>query len=151
MKENKSGARVEIPILPELAAVLKKARASGGESADEYVWPALAKDYGRYRQHISALIGIVFMRARIERQTDRPDGKRRANVAGCHALRTTWITRALSADVPTELVRRVSGHSGVEVVLKQTFQPSRAEMQDAILKAFNPPPTKKMGKAKRKE
>ena len=55
---------------------------------------------------------------------------------GFHALRTTWITKALTAGVPVELVRRVSGHSGVEVVMKHYFHPNRDAFKKAILGAF---------------
>ena len=35
-----------------------------------------------------------------------------------NALRATWVTLALAAGVPVELVRRVTGHASVEIVLK---------------------------------
>jgi integrase len=146
VKTHKSGARVEIPILPDLAVELKKA--GGGGAEDAFVWPEMAEFYRRSPGLVSALFMRAFDRASISTTVKR-ESKRAANVAGFHALRTTWITRALSAGVPTELVRRVSGHSGVEVVLKHYFQPGRAELKDAILKAFKPTPAKKKGKAKK--
>ena len=39
---------------------------------------------------------------------------------------------ALSAGVPMELVRRVTGHSTVEVVLKHYFRPKREEFRRAL-------------------
>ena len=38
---------------------------------------------------------------------------RRGSVRGWHSFRVTWITLALSAGVPMEIVRRVSGHAAV--------------------------------------
>ncbi len=57
-------------------------------------------------------------------------------IKGFHSLRTTWITMALSADVPMELVRRVTGHSTVEVVLKHYFRPGREAFRAALGKAL---------------
>ena len=39
---------------------------------------------------------------------------------------------ALSAGVPMELVRRVTGHSTVEVVLKHYFRPGREAFRNAL-------------------
>lgn len=49
-----------------------------------------------------------------------------------HSLRTTWITMALSAGVPMELVRRVTGHATVDVVLKHYFRPGRDEFRKVL-------------------
>jgi hypothetical protein len=56
----------------------------------------------------------------------------KASVKDFHSLRTTWITMALSAGVPMELVRRVTGHSTVEVVLKHYFRPGREAFRTAL-------------------
>ena len=45
---------------------------------------------------------------------------------GCvHSFRVTWITLALAAGVPLELVQRVTGHRTVEVVMKHYFRQGR--------------------------
>jgi integrase len=49
------------------------------------------------------------------------NGKRRASVHDFHSFRVTWITLALAAGVPLELVQRVTGHRTVEVVMKHYF------------------------------
>ena len=43
---------------------------------------------------------------------------------------------ALSAGVPMELVRRVTGHSTVEVVLKHYFRPGREAFRTALQMAM---------------
>jgi hypothetical protein len=48
----------------------------------------------------------------------------------------TWITLALAAGVPLELVQRVTGHRTVEVVMKHYFRPGREDFRAAILKAM---------------
>jgi len=62
----------------------------------------------------------------------RDDARHKASVKDFHSLRTTWITMALSAGVPMELVRRVTGHSTVEVVLKHYFRPGREAFRSAL-------------------
>jgi hypothetical protein len=53
-----------------------------------------------------------------------------------HALRATFVTLALSAGVPVELVRRVTGHATVEVVLKHYFHPGREALRAALADAM---------------
>jgi len=63
---------------------------------------------------------------------DRENGIRAASVRDFHSFRTTWITLALMARIPMELVRMVTGHRTVEVVLKHYFHPDG----DAIRRTF---------------
>ncbi|MCZ7636840.1 MAG: hypothetical protein M5U12_12825 [Verrucomicrobia bacterium] len=69
-------------------------------------------------------------------QAERENGKRRASVRDFHSFRVTWITLALAAGVPLELVQRVTGHRTVEVVMKHYFRPGREDFRAAIFKAM---------------
>lgn len=69
-------------------------------------------------------------------QAVRPNGLRRASIRDFHSFRVTWITLALAAGVPLELVQRVTGHRTVEVVMKHYFRPGREDFRTAILKAM---------------
>jgi hypothetical protein len=40
-----------------------------------------------------------------------------------HSFRVTWVTLALTAGVPLELVQKVTGHKTTDIVLKHYFQP----------------------------
>ena len=62
--------------------------------------------------------------------------RRRGNVKGWHSFRTTFITLALSAGMPMELVRRVTGHTTVDVVLKHYFRPGREQFRVALQAAM---------------
>jgi hypothetical protein len=73
--------------------------------------------------------------ARVTR-VEREHGQRAASVRDWHALRTTFVTLALSAGVPLELVRRVTGHATVEVVLKHYFRPDREQFRAALTGAL---------------
>ena len=74
--------------------------------------------------------------SRGELHRSREFGIRRASVRDFHSFRVTWITLALAAGVSIELVRKVTGHASVEIVLKNYFQPNsehfRAILQSAL-------------------
>ena len=57
---------------------------------------------------------------------------RRGSVRGWHAFRTSFVTMALSAGMPMELVQRVTGHSTVAVVQKHYFRPGREQFKKAF-------------------
>jgi hypothetical protein len=69
------------------------------------------------------------------RQRDRT-GLRRGSIRDFHSFRVTWITLALAAGVPLELVQRVTGHRTVEVVMKHYSRSGREDFRQAILKAM---------------
>jgi integrase len=113
----------------------------------------IEKNTGGFRATVSADLHVVetliekrFIRSRqtssirraIERVTreKRRRGLRAASVRDWHALRTTWVTLALTAGVPMELVRRVTGHATVEVVMKHYFRPDREQFKAALMGAL---------------
>ena len=75
--------------------------------------------------------GIIRASTQVKRVTGRA-----ASVRDWHALRATFVTLALSAGVPVELVRRVTGHATVEVVLKHYFHPGRDALRAALANAM---------------
>jgi len=94
---------------------------------------------------VEGLLGKEFMRVRGKNmklavkaatQVKRTKGKRAASVRDWHALRATFVTLALAAGVPVELVRRVTGHATVEVVLKHYFRPDRDQFKALLTKAM---------------
>ena len=66
----------------------------------------------------------------------RKSGLRRASVRDFHSFRVTWVTLALSANVPLELVRKVTGHKTAEIVMKHYFQPGREAFRAALQTAM---------------
>ena len=96
-----------------------------------------------YLKRIKEILGFSIVRTEREPVTikDSALGKHktglvRVNQRGFHALRATWVTLALSAGVPIELVRRVTGHSLTETVLTNYFQPGREQFQLALQTAM---------------
>ncbi len=69
-------------------------------------------------------------------QTERQNAKRRASVRDFHSFRVTWITLALAAGIPLELVQRVTGHRTAAVVLKPSFRPGREDFRQVLFKAM---------------
>jgi integrase len=231
VKTNKTGERIEFPILPLLSGVMECAKRDTGGKSDGYVFPEAAKAYAENPQSLDirlkkvlALAGFrleaddedapalpVLPEAELRKkalavvaqfQTERARAKakqifegymsgltvpevahalkiskgivstrlneiqdkvgaavfrrdqintpafrgvtvapmdedagprlKRASLRGWHSFRTSFITQALSAGIPMELVRRVTGHSTVDVVLKHYFKPGREDFSKAI-------------------
>jgi len=61
---------------------------------------------------------------------------KRGSLRGWHAFRTTFITLALSAGMPMELVQRITGHTTVSVVMKHYFRPNRDHFRQALQAAM---------------
>ncbi len=63
---------------------------------------------------------------------EREHGVRRGSVRDFHSFRVTWVTLALSAGVPMEVVKRVTGHKTTDVVLKHYFKPGKSELKETL-------------------
>ncbi len=72
----------------------------------------------------------------LQRQRDEGEGLRRASIRDFHSFRVTWVTLALSAGVPLELVQKVTGHKTTEVVLKHYFHPGEDDFRQALQTAM---------------
>lgn len=64
----------------------------------------------------------------------REHGTRRASTMDFHSFRVTWVTLALTKGIPMDLVRVVTGHRTVEIVLKHYFKPQREDLRAALQK-----------------
>ena len=71
-----------------------------------------------------------------EIHVERKEGLRRASVRDFHSFRVTWVTLALTAGVPLELVQKVTGHKTADIVLKHYFQPGREAFRQALQTAM---------------
>jgi integrase len=67
---------------------------------------------------------------------ERKGGTRSASVRDFHSFRVTWVTLALAAGVPLELVRKVTGHRNANTVLEHYFQPGREDFRRALQSAM---------------
>lgn len=151
VKTSKTGETVQIPIFPLLRGVLEKAMAEPLDREDppHYVFPHLEAHYVINPDHLTDRVRRVLRAAgfvdpgkakddaeknasRGEVQRDRPNGVRRASVRDFHSFRVSWVTVALTAGVPLEIVQRVTGHRTTEIVLKHYFQPGKEDFRRTL-------------------
>lgn len=104
----KSGARVVIPLLPQLADLLT-ARKKNAEN--ELVFPELAATYNRDSSLITKRIQDVFEKAKLTPREKRAKYKRSVAIYGAHSLRHYFVTEAMAAGWPTDLIRKITGHT----------------------------------------
>jgi integrase len=101
-----------------------------------------------YLNEIEVGTGVTFIRGKKRPVTgqsnekrgdvhvEREQGLRKASVRDFHSFRTTWITLALCAGIPFELVQQVTGHATAEIVMEHYFKPQRAQLKIAIEKSM---------------
>lgn len=128
---SKTGEVAEIPLFPILRNEIEQRPQHG-----EYIFQEAAAMYQQNPSMISHRFKKALKDAGIQTRIKREGSERKASVKDFHSLRTTWITMALSAGVPMELVRRVTGHSTVNVVLKHYFRPGREVFRQALESAL---------------
>ena len=105
----KTGKPVQIPIHPELLAMLKQAE---GGRAGEYVLPEYAAAYLKRNQTVVARIQKHFAECGIV--TAAPAQKqrvRRGVEVGFHSLRHSFVSLCARAGVPLAAVQSIVGHS----------------------------------------
>jgi integrase len=145
VKTSKTGELVQIPIFPLLYDVLAKA----APSDEPFVFPQQATMYQCNPDGITYRVRLVLRKAgffdpedakseeerkiaRGEIHQKRPNGLRQGSVRDFHSFRVTWVTLALTAGVPLELVQKITGHRTAGIVMKHYFQPGREEFRRAL-------------------
>jgi integrase len=155
VKTSKTGESVQIPIFPLLEGVLK----ATPHKDSEYVFPEHAAMYENNPDGITLRVRKVLENAGFADLADeeadpedvknangaalvpvsrgalhqeRKNGLRRASVRDFHSFRVTWVTLALTAGVPMELVQRVTGHRTAQIVQKHYFQPGEEDFRKAL-------------------
>lgn len=141
---SKTGERVDIPLFPLLYDEIK----SQPSSRSEYVFPELAKMYRSNPDGITWRVRKVLKEAgfydrpsngseedpnhRGNLHVERKVGLKKASVIDFHSFRVTWVTLALLSGVEMELIKKVTGHRTVDVVLTHYFQPGREDFRRAL-------------------
>lgn len=72
-------------------------------------------------------------------QVQRENGSRAGSVRDWHCLRTTFCTQSLEAGVSEMLLRKITGHSTLDLVLKHYFQPDVVGLHEgfaSVVKAW---------------
>ncbi len=139
IKTGKTGKIAQIPLFPLLEEELKTHRIV---SKNEYFFPKQAEMYLKNPDGVTWRVKKVLREAgfydskkkglHTEKvthianvHTKREKGLRAASIRDFHSFRVSWITLALTSGVDLELVRMVTGHKTVDIVLKHYFQPGR--------------------------
>ena len=107
-KTARTGKAVFVPLLPALAELLQKRR---DMIAGELVFPELVAEYQHDPSIIPKHIQKAFTRVGLTPKENRPGIKRAVVVYGAHSLRHFFATQALSAGIPGEIVKRITGHT----------------------------------------
>lgn len=145
VKTSKTGELVQIPIFPLLQEVLEKLEPNDSP----FVFPAQETMYQvnpdniTYRlKKVMRVAGFLDLdegataeekaRNRGQTQQTRAKGLRKASVRDFHSFRVTWVTLALTAGVPLEIVKKVTGHRTAGIVMKHYFQPGREEFRRTL-------------------
>ena len=157
VKTAKTGQTVGIPIFPMLYEELASQAATSVKKRPGYVFHDQALAYlsnpsgitKRVRRVLAAAgfrdrepgdDGAVSLAAGVrfrgEIHVERKEGLRRASIRDFHSFRVTWVTLALTAGVPLELVQKVTGHRTTDIVLKHYFQPGREAFRAALHSAM---------------
>ncbi len=142
----KTGEFVRIPILPLFRECLEKQAKINAERSreDAYVFPEQATMYQTNPDGLTLRVKKLFKTAGFtdafnkrlapdDPKRQKLEGRlRRASVRDFHSLRVTWVTLALTAGVPMEMVRRVTGHRTADIVVKHYFQPGKEEFRKTL-------------------
>ena len=161
VKTSKTGQTVAIPIFPLLYDELKAREGQGGE----YVFPEIAAIYQKVPLNITRRVRRVFktagfrdakdendvVRGAIHSEREKGKGLVRASLRDFHSFRVTWVTLALTAGVPLEIVQRVTGHQTTDIVLKHYFQPGREAFRTTLQNAMPRLLAQPQGKTLREE
>ncbi len=144
VKTSKTGQTVRIPIFPLLYDELTALPRNGN-----HVFPEQAAMYRDNPDGITWRVRQVLKDAGFKDKKEKEDdvikgkvhaaretGLRQASIRDFHSFRVTWVTLALSAGVPLELVQKVTGHKTAEVVFKHYFQPGQDTFKDRLVQAM---------------
>ena len=109
---NKTGLKIENPILPPLLNRLKEIKAAAGER-EEYVFPHMAYTYKTGRGHLSTEFTTLLKSLRMYRQTEPPEGgrKRKGVLTSFHSLRSFMVSSLNNIGIPSRLVKAIVGHA----------------------------------------
>jgi len=149
VKTSKTGEYVQIPIFPLLKEVLVFALKEQTTPLSTYVFPKLEAQYQSNPDHLTDRVRRVMRAAGFvdpeDAATDeekgnargkihqvRKTGLRKASLRDFHSFRVTWVTLALSAGVPLEIVQKVTGHRTAGIVMKHYFQPGREDFRRTL-------------------
>ncbi len=158
---SKTGAALELPILPAFREMLKKRRAAFSGSVPDsaasiFVFPEaetlINSNPDAVTRRVKRIFAVAFatpsgndpsalvgrQRAAIEQVTleERDCGLYRASVRDFHSLRTTFVTLAINGGIPIDKLRVLTGHRTVDMVLRHYYKPRGSDLAADLAKAL---------------
>lgn len=125
-RTRKTGAPVLLPVHPRLADALASLPRRRAE-----VLPGLADTFRRSESAVSKMVQRVIRSVGLTTAVKAKSGVRQRVEHGFHSLRHTFVTRAIEAGVPSDVVRELVGHSTLIMTEHYTHLGD-----EAVLKAF---------------
>lgn len=108
MKLRRTGKQIFLPLLPQLDDLLKTRKKN---VAGPYVFPELVAEYKRDTSMVSKRIQAAFDKAKLKPHESMPGVSRAVVRYGAHSLRHYFVTQALVAGIPSEIVKAITGHA----------------------------------------
>ena len=125
-RTRKTGAPVLLPVHPRLADALASLPRRRAE-----VLPGLADTFRRDESAVSKMVQRAIRSIGLTTAVKAKSGVRQRVEHGFHSLRHTFVTRAIEAGVPSDVVRELVGHSTLIMTEHYTHLGD-----EAVLKAF---------------
>lgn len=125
-RTRKTGAPVLLPVHPRLADALASLPRRRAE-----VLPGLADTFRRGESAVSKMVQRAIRSIGLTTAVKAKSGVRQRVEHGFHSLRHTFVTRAIEAGVPSDVVRELVGHSTLIMTEHYTHLGD-----EAVLKAF---------------
>ncbi len=131
VRANKTGELCWIPIFARLRKVLE-----GRKHAGKYVFPELAERFlakPKSRDFLLDRLKKILRHAGIDynKRNDfsSPHPRlRKASQSGWHAFKSTFITLALDASVPVEMVSKISGNKVADIIVGAYYGPDHEKL-----------------------
>lgn len=127
-KRNKTGNRIEAPILPALQRYLASLPERG-----EYVLPEHAAMYSDNKSGVSYRVKEFLHGLGIRTVVER-EGRRAVSVKDLHSLRHVFCYRAIRAGIPSHTVARIVGHKTVAMTEHYASHDTADDLKRAIEK-----------------
>lgn len=133
----KTDEPIAVPLLPHLRKVLE-----GRPREGEYVFPEAATRFLAEKDNRNFFLNrlkLILAKAGInyDERNDRfksPHKRRRkASISGWHAFKTTFVTLAIDAGVPMELLKKVVGNKCVDLIWEVYYAPTHGTIAETLM------------------
>jgi integrase len=108
-QQAKTGAKVTLPLHPDLLAQLNKL--AGTDKPEVFIMPTLAGQRGSGRRGLSETFKKIMRKVGVDSQTVKGKGNQMFSKRSFHALRHSFTSALANQNVSSELRMKLTGHS----------------------------------------